>query len=314
MTEMHLKSISRSINAMGTQLELLLLHHDKMHLQFVVNDIKDELIRIESRLSRFKAASEVSRINRFAGEKALLLDPEMISIIKAALDFHKLTGGAFDITVAPFLEKWGFYQKQYAVADENALIDLRKRVGAHLIQLDEAARTIRFTVPGMEIDLGGMGKGYALDRILEIVRENDIASGFISFGGSSIYGLNVPEGRPGWQFSYKVSSRPELEPVPVVLRNQAFSLSASYNRRFSRNGKFYGHIFDPNSGAPAEELLAAAVLHPAALTAEILSTAFMVMGWEKSQLFLSQHLEICAHLVLPYLDEYQLYEFNFERL
>jgi len=297
---------------MGTQLEMLLLHPDKAYLRGVINDIEEEVNRLESRLSRFIPTSEVSRINRLAAKKPVLIDPEMVSILKIALKFYDLTDGAFDITVAPLLRKWGFYQKNYQVVDAETLEKLKQSVGSNRVELDETRRTIRFMQKGMEIDLGGMGKGYTVDRIVEILRESDISAALISFGGSSIYGRGKPEGQESWRFSFKVSDHPDFDPVPVALRDHGFSLSAPYYRQFNQDGKSYGHIFDPVAGQPTEGLLAAAVIDESALHAEMLSTAFMVMGWEKTQVFLDQHKNVKAFLALPYLDNYQLYKINIE--
>lgn len=297
---------------MGTQLEMLLLHPNKAYANAVISEIEEEVVRLESRLSRFIPTSEVSRINRLAAERPVLINPEMVSILKSALEFYELTDGAFDITIAPLLRKWGFYQKNYHVVDTAILEKLQTQVGSNRIELNSAKRTIRFTQNGMEIDLGGMGKGYALDRIVEILNDSEISAALISFGGSSIYGRGQPKGQPGWAFSFKVSDRADFEPVPVILNDQGFSLSAHYYRQFTHENRSYGHIFDPNSGKPAQGLLAAAVIHDSALFAEILSTAFMVMGWEKSQVFLDRHKDIKAYLTLPYLDSYQLNKVNIE--
>lgn len=306
-----IQSHAAVIASMGTQLELLLVGDDEKYLAAVVSEIEEELQRLENRLSRFIPTSEVNRINQQASEQPLLIDPEMVAIIRTALCFHQETNGAFDITVAPLLRKWGFYEREFRVVTAEKIDDLLAQTGADRIKLDEASRTIFFKRKALEIDLGGMGKGYALEAILEILKESEISNAFLSFGGSSLYGLGSPPEQSGWPFSFRVSKDKNAQPIAVRLHDIGFSMSANYNRQFVIEGKAYGHIFNPQSGKPAEGLLAAAVIHESPLRAEILSTAFMAMGWEESQVFLDRHRDVKAILSFPFLKSVQTTKFNF---
>jgi thiamine biosynthesis lipoprotein len=305
------QSFSTVISAMGTQMELLFAGSEPAYLKAVGDEIEEELSRLENRISRFISTSEVNRINQCAGSGPVLIDPEMVRLLKSALDFYRETDGAFDITVAPLLKKWGFYQKQFQRLDAPTIRELLSQVGSDQILLDTANRTVKFKTKGMEIDFGGMGKGYALEKVLEIIRESEIPTAFVSFGGSSVYALGQPPGRDRWQFSYRISKDVKFAPVAVTLKNEGFSISANYERQFKDASGVYGHIFDPHSGKPAAGLQAAAVIHESPLHAEILSTAFMVLGWEKSQLYLERHPEVKAMLTIPFLNAFQTTNFNF---
>lgn len=304
--------VSTVLPAMGTQMELLLAGGEESYLKAVANEIEEELVRLENRMSRFIAISDVNRINQLAGSEPVLLDPEMVSLLKTALDFYHETEGAFDITVAPLLRKWGFYQKQFKRLDAAAIRDLMTQVGADQILLDEKNRTVKFQTKGMEIDFGGMGKGLALENVLEIIHESEIPTAFLSFGGSSLYALGQPPGRDRWQFSYRIDKNTKRAPVVVHLKDEGFSLSANYERQLQDAGMEYGHIFNPRTGQPATGLQAAAVIHASPLKAEVLSTAFMAMGWEKSQLYLERNQDVKAILTVPFLDDFQTTHFNFK--
>jgi len=306
-----LQSYSTVIPAMGTQMELLLAGSDSGYLKAVVFEIEEELDRLENRISRFISTSEVNRLNQVAAAEPVLVDPEMVRLLQIALDAYRETDGAFDVTVAPLLKKWGFYQKQFHRLDARTIRELLSQVGSDQILIDATQRTVQFKTKGVEIDFGGMGKGLALENVIEILRESEITTAFVSFGGSSVYALGQPPGRDHWQFSYRISKDLKYEPVGVSLKNEGFSISANYQRQFKDASGIYGHIFDPRTGSPASGLQAAAVIHESPLKAEILSTAFMVMGWEKSQVYLERHPDVKAMLTIPFLNDFQTTHFNF---
>ena len=281
MSNKELTHVDRTIPSMGTYLEVLLYHRDGKLLGGLLNDIEEEVQRLDHKLSRFITTSEVSRINRFAGKEPVLVDFEMLYILETALAFCRETDGAFDITVGPLLELWGFYSRNFQVPDSTKVAYLRQRVGCEKVILDRDKRTIKFALDGMAINLGGLGKGYALEQIIALLQEFGIKSAFLSFGGSSIYAMGATPRKLKWSFSYKVANKEHLTPIKITLRDEGFSVSANYNLQFRDNHQTYGHIFDPKSGKPTQQLISAAVIHKSPLRAEILSTAFMVMGRER---------------------------------
>ncbi len=280
--------VDASFPAMGTHFELVLYHEREELLRALLNEIQEEVERLEAKLSRYLPTSEVSRINRLAGKEPVLIDFEMLEILSLALDFHRRSEGAFDITVAPLMREWGFYARSGRLLSPDRLRELLERVGSDKIVLDEAHRTVRFLHPELEIDLGAIGKGYALRQVLELVRQAGVICGLLSFGGSSIYALGDRPGGHGWTFGFRYDNNPDSPPGEVTLRDQAFSMSASTVRNFRWGGKTYGHVLDPSSGNPVEHVQAVAVVHTDPAIAEALSTALMVLGPDRADEILQQ--------------------------
>ncbi|MDZ7373658.1 MAG: FAD:protein FMN transferase [candidate division KSB1 bacterium] len=281
-----LARVDASFRAMGTCFELVLYHEDERLLRALINDIQEEVARLEAKLSRFRPTSEVSRLNRLAGKQAVQVDFEMAEILSLALEYYAKTEGAFDITVAPLVREWGFYDRRPHLADAVKLREMLERVGSEKIELDQATRKVRFLHPELEIDLGALGKGYALREVVALVRRLGVKQGLLSFGGSSIYGLGDRPGHSGWTFGFRYDEDPATPPGTVTLRDMAFSMSGSTVRRFRKDGRTYGHVLDPRSGSPVEEVKAVAVVHRDPAIAEILSTACMVRGVNGSEALL----------------------------
>jgi thiamine biosynthesis lipoprotein len=302
--------VTSSFRAMGTYFELVLFHEEERLLRSLVNEVREEVERLENKLSRFLPTSEVSRLNRTAGKGPVLIDYEMVEILSLALRYFRKTRGAFDITVAPLVREWGFYDRRPHLAEAARLRELLDRVGADKIELDVEKRQVRFLHPQLEIDLGAMGKGYALREVVTLLRRFGVTRGLLSFGGSSIYGLGDRPGACGWTFGFRYDEDPRIPPGTVNLRDQAFSMSGSTVRRFRQGDRVYGHILDPESGSPVERVQAVAVIHPDAVVAEILSTACMVLGPERSEAVLQEE-RARAIFAIRMGEEVALREMNF---
>jgi len=305
---------SRVIPSMGTQLEAVLVHGDKNLLTGLLNEIAEELTRLDNKLSHYKVTSDVSRINRAAGVEPVLVDYEMIDILQQAIDAYQQTDGAFDVTVGPLLKLWGFFSKQHRVPDDAEINSVKSLIGSDKIRIHRAQHSVFLQKAGMSLDLGALGKGYALESIAKILRPYTDLSAFLSFGGSSIYSQGAPQKRNGWNFNYRAADRPAERYLEVSLKNQGFSVSANYNQSFAMAGKAFGHIFQPQLCRPTEELLSAAVISKSPMRAEMLSTAFMVMGLDKSKEFLAGEKATQAILTFlePGSDVLQVEKINFE--
>ncbi|MBM3249567.1 MAG: FAD:protein FMN transferase [Candidatus Omnitrophica bacterium] len=235
-----------------------------------------EFGRIENLLSKYKAESEVSRLNRL-GE--LAVSPETFFVIGKAKEFWQKSGGAFDITVGPLDDLWGFTQKDYRLPQEAEVRKTLKRIGSDKIVLNSAANVVKFSLPGMKIDLGAIAKGYALDCAVKRLRENNITSCLISAGGQ-VYCLGEKSGRP-WRVGIKGPENSGMAGY-LDLKDKCVSTSADYEQYFKEGGKVYGHIFDPRTGYPADKGIASvSVVSPDGLTADALSSAIFILGEEK---------------------------------
>lgn len=252
--------------AMGTYIEVT--SPDKRAAGIVF----DEIRRIENLLSKYKPESEVSRLNKLGKLKA---SPETFFIIRKSKEFWQVSNGAFDITVAPLMDLWGFTDKHFNVSTATEIKSTLKLIGSDKIILHQEDNVIEFSIPGMKIDLGGIAKGYAFDCAVKKLKENNVKSCLIAAG--QVYALGDKFGSP-WKVAVKnpqgVNFAGEIE-----LRNQSVATSGNYEQYFIKDGVRYSHILNPKTGFPADSGLASVtVIAPDALTADALSTAIFVMG------------------------------------
>ena len=171
---------------------------DAEGLPRIVDEAFDEVDRIDRLMSHYKADSAVSRLNREAARHPVPVEPELFDFIAEALRYNRDSGGAFDVTVGPLMKAWGFFRGDGRVPSEDELRVARGHVGGAHVKLNPIARTIAFDHTGVELDLGGIAKGYAVDRVAALLRRRQIAAALISAGGSSVYGLGAPPGRDAW--------------------------------------------------------------------------------------------------------------------
>lgn len=259
--------------AMGTRFEIALAGGDEWSLRAAGEAALAEVVELDARLSLFRQGSLLSHINRAATERPVRLDGDTFSLIAAALDLCRVTEGAFDVTVAPLMRAWGFHDASSSAAGA----ELGGAVtGADLVELDEAAHTIRFRRRGVSLDLGGIAKGHALACAAAAVREAGVSCALIHGGTSSIAAIGAPPGEEGWRVRIG-----EGGDAPVaVLRDTCMSVSSPRGRMVEgAGGERLGHILDPRTGAPAEgaaEL--AAVIDESPVLAEGVSTAMIVLG------------------------------------
>src|SRR5437867_12407642 len=165
----------------------------------IVDEAFDEVDRIDRLMSHYKVDSPLSRVNREASQHPVAVDPELFDFIVEAMRYHRDSDGAFDITVGPLMKAWGFFQGEGRVPSENELAAARSHVGGVHVVLNRISKTIAFDESGVELDLGGIAKGYAVDRVVGLLRRRHIAAALISAGGSTIYGLGAPPSADGWE-------------------------------------------------------------------------------------------------------------------
>ena len=199
----------------------------------------DEVDRIDRLMSHYKADSGVSRLNREASRGPVAVDAELFDFISEAMRYNDESGGAFDITVGPLMKAWGFFRGEGRVPSGDELAAARRLVGGAHVMLNPTARTIAFDEPGVEIDLGGIAKGYAVDRVAGILRARKIAAALISAGGSSIYGLGAPPGRREWDVMIQDPVDPRKTALTVHLRDSALSVAGSSEKSFEAGGTTY---------------------------------------------------------------------------
>jgi thiamine biosynthesis lipoprotein len=203
------------------------------------------------------------------------VEPRLFRLLARCARSSAATEGAFDVTVGPLVRAWGFASGSGAIPDPEALAEAREAVGTRHVLLDEDAFSIRFLRRGVEIDLGGYGKGHAIERAVEILRESGVTSALLHGGTSSVYAIGRPPGGAPWRIAL---STPFDEGTVVELEDEGLSVSAVHGKSFSVDGETFGHVLDPRSGSPVRGAAAAAVAGPSPAECEALSTALLVLG------------------------------------
>ncbi len=265
----------------------------------IVEEAFDEVDRIDRLMSHYKADSALSRLNRDAARHPVTVEPELFDFIAEALRYNRESGGAFDVTVGPLMKAWGFFRGEGRVPSEDELRLAVGHVGGAHVKLNPIARTITFDHSGVELDLGGIAKGYAVDRVATLLRRRQIASALISAGGSSVYGLGAPPGRDGWDVAIQDPIDPRKVALTVRLKDRALSVAGSSEKSFEAGGVTYSHIMDPRSGRPVQGVLTVAVLTDTATAGDALDDAFFVLGAEGSRAYLRRLPGTEAMFFLP---------------
>jgi thiamine biosynthesis lipoprotein len=272
---------------------------DAAALPRILEDAFDEVDRIDRLMSHYKRESPLSRLNREAARHPVAVEPELFDFIAEALRYSRESGGAFDITVGPLMKVWGFFGGEGRVPSGDELAAARRLVGgAHLV-LDPTAKTIGFDQPGVELDLGGIAKGYAVDRVVRLLKERQIAAALVSAGGSTIYGLGAPPGRKGWDVTIQDPIDSRKAALTVTLKDRAMSVAGSSEKSFESGGVRYSHIMDPRTGRPVQGLLSVAVLASSGTAGDALDNALFVMGPERSRTYLNTLADTEAFFFLP---------------
>lgn len=235
---------------------------------------------IEATLTVYQSDSETSRINREASLGPVRVGPMVIDILQRAVQLSAVTDGAFDVTAGPLVEAWGFTTRSGRRPSAEQIQAARARVGWQHLEIDLQAGTVRFAMPDMRINFGAIGKGYALDRIAQRMRETGVNDFLLHGGNSSVIAAGDAESGSGegWRVGLQHPTRPRQRLGGIVLRDMSLATSGSGKRHFHYRGRRYGHVIDPRNGHPAGEFLSLSVLTPQATDADAIATGLFVGG------------------------------------
>jgi FAD:protein FMN transferase len=258
--------------AMGTFVEVSSPNQSAAGIVFA------EFKRIEGLLSKYDPESEVSQLNRL-GE--LRVSPDTFYVIKKSVEFYKMSAGAFDITVAPLSDIWGFTSKEYHAPSKEEIQAVSGLIGSDKIVLQEGDCVVKFKTHGMKIDLGAIAKGYAVDCSVKKLRESGVKSCLINAGGQ-VYCLGNNSGRP-WRIAVR-SPRGKGFSEYLELEDKTISTSGDYEQYFTKDNVRYSHIINPRLFRPASSgVIAVTVIADNGLVADALSTAIFVLGKDKGE-------------------------------
>jgi thiamine biosynthesis lipoprotein len=263
----------------------------------------DEADRIEATLTVFRDTSELTRVNRNAARAAVPVDQELFELLRSCRALSEATGGAFDITSTPLSRCWGFLRREGRLPAAGEIDAARSMVGAELVMLDEATQSVSFGREGVELNLGSIGKGYALGRMAQVLSDDGVTDALISAGGSSVFALGDCAG-DGWTIDVKsrqVASGPLARlklrglrgPAKAGhhVRGVALATSGAGEQFVEIDGVRYGHVIDPRTGWPARGVLSVSVIADDPAVADALSTAFLVGGAALAEAYCARHPE-----------------------
>ncbi|MCI8364569.1 MAG: FAD:protein FMN transferase [Eubacterium sp.] len=279
------------IFAMDTIMDLTVYGESASEL---LNEARQLVQKYEGLFSVNTRTSDVARLNQAAG-KAEQVSPETYELIQKSIEISKETEGLFDISIYPLVRAWGFTKEEYRVPEPEELGRLLKKVDASKIQLEPDNRVM--LPKGMEIDLGGIAKGYLSQKLMELFRKGGAQAAVVSLGGNVQTFGKKPDGTP---FTVGITDPADGTSVLGTIRigDKAVITSGSYQRYFEKDGKVYHHIIDKKTGAPAQsDLMSVTVIGEDGVTADSLATALFVMGKEKAVQYAASHPEIQLVLV-----------------
>lgn len=266
---------------MGTYCEVQAYHTDPAAAREAISKALDEMQRVDRLLSNYDPNSELSAMNRTAGLAPVRVSEELFAFVRRCQDYVTETGGAFDPTVGPLVRAWGFFTPTPARPSAPAIATARGMAGFDKVRLDPVARTVQFTESGVEIDPGGIGKGFAVDLAANVLRQHGIRAGMVSAGGSTIYALGHPPDRPAWTVAIRDPANPETPIAIVALSDNSVSTSGVSEKFVQEGSRRFGHVFDPRTGEPVEGMCQASVIAPTAIGSDALTKAAFIRSHDE---------------------------------
>jgi len=272
--------LERNTDAMGTTFSVVVYGFDRAAMNEAIDAAFEQAHHLDALLSNYKPDSEWSLINRQAADHPVPVSSESFRILSDCMEYSRASEGTFDVTVGPLMRAWGFFGGSRRVPSPEQIRTALQRVGYRHVQLNAQERTVRFDRPGVEIDPGGIGKGYAVDRMVEILRARGIRNALVAASGSTIFGLGSPPDEPrGWPIDIADPWDHRKNAAHVFLNNSSLSTSGSYEKSFRIEGHRYSHIMDPRLGIPAEAAVQVTVVAPLATDSEVWAKPYFIQGY-----------------------------------
>ncbi len=286
--------VRRTRFIMGTLVEITISHSDPDLIQTATTEAFDEMQRIEKLMSTHLPGSEISRINRAAGKKAVPVSLEVEEVIREGIYWSQQSGGAFDITIQPLVQLWNLDGEKNLIPGTRTLKKTASLVNYKNIEIVD--HTVKLRRRGMAINVGGLAKGYAVDRAVSLLR-SQVSSGIVNAGGD-LYAFGQKTPTTSWNIGLQHPRKPQELLAAFALKNKAVATSGDYQRYFIKDGVRYHHIFDPQTGMPARGMISATIVTTEAMEADALATAVFVMGPDKGIEWVDSMDNVEAMLVL----------------
>ena len=273
------EKLEKSTDAMGATFSIVLYGSDRTSMNQAMDAAFEEVHRLDAMLSNYLPASEWSGINREAAESPVVVSPELFGILSECIEYSRTSQGTFDMTVGPLMRAWGFTGGGHRVPSPGQIRAALDLVGYRHVHLNARKRTVRFDRRGVEIDPGGVGKGYAVDRMVECLRARGFRNALVAASGSSIFGLGNPPDEPrGWPIPIADPWDHRKNAAQVFLKDMSLSTSGSYEKSFRSGGHRYSHIMDPRRGVPSESAVQVTVIAPRTIDSEVWAKPYFILG------------------------------------
>jgi thiamine biosynthesis lipoprotein len=280
---------------MGTRIAVELWAEDRARGEAAIDAVLDEMRRVDAAMSTYKPTSELSLVNQRAAQEPVKIDRELFDLLTTAVQYSRDTDGAFDITYASVGYLYDFRNRKHP--DQHSIEQALDAIDYRHILLDEKTRTVRFARAGVRIDLGGIGKGHAVDRGIAVLQSRGISHALVTAGGDSrILGDRL--GTP-WVVGIRHPDRKDEVIARIPLEDAAFSTSGDYERYFDEDGVRYHHIIDPRTGRSASKVRSATIIGPTATRTDGLSKTAFILGPERALEIYNRLDDIDAILVTP---------------
>ena len=291
--------------AMRTRFEVVLAGDSNSEaLQAAGEEAMDEIVRAESLLSAFQYGADLHQINARAAREAVRVSPLVIPFLRRCCALAEATDGACDIAVGALLDCWRIQHNgnnhepdAQAIAEALAASDVRRQL--HIDDQD----LVRLAHPRARLDPGAVGKGWAIDRAVKLLRELGVPNGLVHGGTSTAYGFGNDPGRDGWTIAVQHPTDTQTIIATACLHHSSLSVSGLHGRTVNAGTRVIGHIIDPRSGQPVTDNLLAAAIHPSAMVSDALSTALMVLGKDGLNLLRSRFSDVSLLLAQATTDD-----------
>lgn len=300
---------------MGTFARVVAVAEDSSTAKKCIETALVKIQRVDERMSDYKDDSEISELNRDGAKRAVRVSESTYEVLQTSIEFSKLTGGAFDITVGPLVDLFHSAEKETVAPSKEQIAQAKLKVGYQKLKLDNQNRTVKFSVDGMRVDLGGIAKGYAIDKAVQIMQTCGAIGGMVDIGGD-IRCFGAPaKGKEYWLIGLQDPNVPSESNSDIVIPAQAgisagepllllkltdaaVATSGGYRRFALIDGKKYSHIIDTKTGYSSDELASVTIISKNATGADALATAVSVMGAEKG-LALIEELPQTEAILIP---------------
>lgn len=265
------------LTTMDTMIELNFTVPDGSSPEQIRDAVFYEIERLEKLLSRTERASDIYRVNSFAGLEPVKVSRETLFLAALALQYAEISAGAFDPTIGPFIDSWGFLDQEFRLPPEEEIRQLLPLINYRKIIIDHSDATIFLPDKGMVLELGGIAKGYIVDRAAAVLKSLNVKRAFINAGGDITLIGSRPDGQ-GWKIGVRHPRDDKSIIAALSVSDSAVVTSGDYQRYFEKDGVSYHHIIDPQSGRPAGKLASVTIVASTAAEADALSTAVFVLG------------------------------------